>query len=77
MRHISHLRILILFALLVIIGNGQTDTSTLRGTVFDQQGASTIQSALVTLKNTRKEFTRTQLTNVDGEYLFEAVPPDT
>lgn len=54
----------------------QTGTSTIRGEVQDAQGAA-IAGVTVTLRNTAKNFTRTQITNDNGGYVFSAVPPDT
>ncbi|MFN6963884.1 MAG: carboxypeptidase regulatory-like domain-containing protein [Pyrinomonadaceae bacterium] len=54
----------------------QTGTSSIRGTVADPQG-NIVAGASVTLTSTTKAFTRTQVTNSDGLYVFTAVPPDT
>jgi Carboxypeptidase regulatory-like domain len=54
----------------------QTGTSSVRGTVTDQQGKSVV-GASVTLTNVEKSFTRTQVTNDGGGYAFNAVPPGT
>lgn len=54
----------------------QTGTSTVRGTVTDQQGR-VIAGATVTLIDTEKNFTRTQVTSGEGTYSFTAVPPGT
>ncbi|HEX8148162.1 MAG TPA: TonB-dependent receptor [Pyrinomonadaceae bacterium] len=55
--------------------SAQTGTSTVRGTVQDQQGQA-VTGATVTLRNAEKNFTRTQVTNDEGGYVFAAVPPD-
>ncbi len=52
----------------------QTGTSSIRGTVTDQQGG-VIAGANVTLTSTEKNFNRTQVTTEDGGYLFNTVPP--
>jgi hypothetical protein len=52
----------------------QTGTSSIRGTVTDQQGRA-VAGATVTLTNTEKNFSRTQTTNEDGVYSFSAIPP--
>jgi len=54
----------------------QMGTSSVRGTIADPQG-NPIAGANVLLKNESKNFTRTQVTNSDGQYVFTAVPPDT
>jgi hypothetical protein len=52
----------------------QGGTSTISGTVSDQQGKR-IAGALVTLSNTEKSFTRTQSTNDSGGFTFNLLPP--
>ena len=54
--------------------SAQTGTSSIRGTVTDQQGG-VITGANVTLTSTERNFTRTQVTTEDGGYLFNTVPP--
>jgi hypothetical protein len=54
----------------------QTGTSSVRGTVTDQQGKAVV-GASVTLTNVERNFTRTQVTGEDGTYSFSAVPPGT
>ncbi|HEX8180425.1 MAG TPA: carboxypeptidase-like regulatory domain-containing protein [Pyrinomonadaceae bacterium] len=67
----------LLFALL-LAGSAfaQTGTSSVRGTATDPQG-NLVAGATVTLSNTEKNFTRTQVTGEDGGYVFTAVPPGT
>jgi hypothetical protein len=52
----------------------QGGTSTINGTVSDQQG-NRIAGASVTLTNTEKSFTRTQTTNESGSFTFTLIPP--
>jgi hypothetical protein len=56
--------------------SAQTSTSSVRGTVVDQQGKAVV-GASVTLTNTEKNFTRTQVTGDSGAYAFTAIPPGT
>jgi hypothetical protein len=53
-----------------------TGGSTVRGTARDPQG-NLVSGATVTLTNSDRHFTRTQTTNNDGAYVFNAVPPGT
>lgn len=64
-----------LLALLFGSSYAQTGTSTLRGTVADQQGA-VVPDAKVTLRSAGKEFTRSQTTDAEGGYAFKTLPPD-
>jgi hypothetical protein len=52
----------------------QTGTSSVRGAITDPQGGA-VTGATVTLTNAEKNFTRTQTTNDEGVYAFNAVPP--
>ncbi|MEP7212872.1 MAG: carboxypeptidase-like regulatory domain-containing protein [Acidobacteriota bacterium] len=61
---------------LAFIAVGQTDTSTITGTVSDAQGAA-VPAAAVTINNSEKGFTRTAQTGDDGNYSFVAIPPGT
>jgi hypothetical protein len=54
----------------------QAGGSTVRGTVQDPNG-NLVKGATVTLTDPSKNFTRTQQTNEDGQYVFTAVPPGT
>jgi hypothetical protein len=59
-----------------IVAHAQTGTSTVRGTISDQQGKK-IAGATVTLVSTERSFTRTQTTGAEGEYTFSAIQPGT
>ncbi|HYO63485.1 MAG TPA: carboxypeptidase-like regulatory domain-containing protein, partial [Pyrinomonadaceae bacterium] len=52
----------------------QTGTSSVRGTVTDQQG-NAVAGATVTLTSAGTNITRTQTTSESGAYTFTAVPP--
>jgi hypothetical protein len=70
---------LLLCGLLLLVSHNvlaQTGTSSVRGTITDPQGGA-VAGATVTLTNTEKNFTRTQNTNEEGVYAFNAVPPGT
>ena len=54
----------------------QSGRSTVRGTIKDPQ-ENVVAGANVTLSNANKNFTRTQTTTENGNYVFSAVPPDT
>ncbi|HET7841882.1 MAG TPA: carboxypeptidase-like regulatory domain-containing protein, partial [Terriglobia bacterium] len=49
-------------------------TSSVRGTIADQQGG-VIPNAAVTLFNKETNFTRTQLSTATGNFSFDLVPP--
>jgi hypothetical protein len=55
---------------------GQTDTSTITGSVTDAQGAA-VAAATVTINNPEKNFTRNVETSSDGNYNFTGIPPGT
>ena len=57
-------------------GYAQSGGTTVRGTVKDPQG-NLVSGATVTLTDPGRNFTRTQTTNEDGAYVFNAVPPGT
>jgi hypothetical protein len=65
--------VLLLFAVSALAQSGGT---TVRGTVKDPAG-QLVNGATVTLTDPSKNFTRTQQTNEDGQYVFNAVPPGT
>ncbi|HSL54208.1 MAG TPA: carboxypeptidase-like regulatory domain-containing protein [Pyrinomonadaceae bacterium] len=54
----------------------QSGGTTVRGTVSDPN-QNLVKGATVTLTDPTKNFTRTQQTNEDGQYVFSAVPPGT
>jgi Carboxypeptidase regulatory-like domain len=55
---------------------GRDDGATVRGTTKDSQG-NVVSGATVTLTDSARNFTRTQLTNENGAYVFNAIPPGT
>jgi hypothetical protein len=69
------LRVLVVSLLLASAGFAQIGTATVSGTVLDPQGVL-VSGATVTLTNAGKNFTRTQMTNDVGGFVFRAVPPD-
>lgn len=75
----GHLGALIFWFLIFLLASpafGQSGRSTLRGTITDPQGGA-VAGASVTLTNTERSFTRTQVTTSDGGYVFTAIPPGT
>jgi hypothetical protein len=72
----SCLQLLLCGLLLLVSHNAlaQTGTSSVRGTITDPQGGA-VRGATVTLTNTEKNFSRTQISNEEGVYSFNAVPP--
>jgi len=62
--------------LLSSVSYAQSGRSTVRGTVKDQQG-NLVSGATVTISDSEKNFTRTQTTTQDGNYVFTAIPPGT
>lgn len=74
--HVMIFGALLLSLMACTVAFGQTGTASVRGTVRDAQGGA-VAGAAITLRNTAKNFTRTQTTNEDGGYVFNAVPPDT
>ncbi len=69
--------LVILTSCLIACSNifAQSGTSSIRGTISDPQG-NVIAGATVTLKSVEKNFTRTQVSNDAGQYVFTAIPPD-
>jgi hypothetical protein len=72
-----YLRQVLLFLALVALASapawGQAGTSTIRGTVTDQQGG-VIPNAKVTITHLGTGFTRNQLTSATGSFGFELIP---
>src|SRR5215210_5483190 len=66
------------FILIVFAASGyaQSGGSTVRGTVKDPNG-NVVSGANVTLTDPERNFTRTQPTNDDGQYVFSSIPPGT
>lgn len=67
---------LLIFVCLTGNLNAQSGTTTITGTVKDQQGAS-IPGATVLLTNPSNGFSRTTAVSNDGIYSFPAIPPGT
>src|ERR1017187_8693999 len=57
-------------------GQAGYDTSTLKGTIFDQQGVP-VSSATVTVKSAASGLSKTQKVEADGTYQLPALPPGT
>jgi hypothetical protein len=73
----SRLSALTIFLLFLCFGiNAQSGSSSIRGTVTDQQG-NPVAGATVVLKSSTKSFAQTKTTNSDGQYVFTPIPPDT
>jgi hypothetical protein len=68
--------VLLAIFLLSSFAYSQSGRSTVRGTIKDPQG-NVVPGATVTLADPEKNFTRTQTTSQDGNYVFTAVPPGT
>ncbi|HWN12170.1 MAG TPA: TonB-dependent receptor [Pyrinomonadaceae bacterium] len=65
--------------MLLMVGSAvyaQTGRATVKGTAKDQQG-NVIANANVTLTDADKNFSRTQTSTDNGDYIFTAVPPGT
>ena len=67
---------LMLLPVFVFQSQAQSGTSSVRGTIQDAQG-EIVAGANVTLRSEAKGFSRTQVTNDSGNFVFTAVPPDT
>lgn len=70
------LTLLAMAVFVFFVGNikAQSGTSSIRGSVADPQGNAVV-GASVTLTSEGKNFTRTQITTDDGQYVFIAIPP--
>lgn len=67
---------LMLLLVFAIYSQAQSGTASVRGTIQDAQG-EIVAGANVTLRSETKGFSRTQVTNDSGNFVFTAVPPDT
>lgn len=70
------LGILLTVMVSVVTAVGQGASSTINGSVADQQG-NRVAGATVTLTNAEKNFTRTQTSNDGGGFSFNLIPPGT
>ncbi len=70
------LGILLTVMVSVVTAVGQGASSTINGSVADQQG-NRVAGATVTLTNAEKNFTRTQTSNDGGGFTFNLIPPGT
>ena len=75
-RRLLQLASLLALILAATASFAQSGGTTVRGTVRDPQG-NLIAGATVTLTDPERNFTRTQQTNQDGAYVFQAIPPGT
>ncbi|HEX2269791.1 MAG TPA: carboxypeptidase-like regulatory domain-containing protein, partial [Pyrinomonadaceae bacterium] len=75
-RSLVQLTSLLVLILAATSSFAQSGGTTVRGTVRDPQG-NLIAGATVTLTDPERNFTRTQQTNQDGAYVFQAIPPGT
>ena len=66
----------LVITLFAVTSFAQAGGTTVRGTVKDPQG-NLVSGATVTLTDPARNFTRTQQTNQDGAYVFNAIPPGT
>ena len=76
----KRIALLLAASLLLVVASissfGQQGQSSVRGIVTDPKG-SPIAGATVTIAAPERNFTRTQVTNADGQYQFKPVPPGT
>lgn len=73
---ILFISVLLATLLMSSVAFAQSGSSSLRGTVTDLQGRA-VAGANVTLTNDARNFTRTQVTNDDGNYVFTSIQPGT
>jgi hypothetical protein len=66
----------LILALFCLPASAQTGTSSVRGTVTDQQG-NVVPGATVNLINPDTNTTRTQTSSDDGHFSFDLIPPGT
>ena len=79
MRKTLYLNACVALIVMLLIGSAahaQNGRATVKGTVRDQQG-KVVAGATVTLTNADKNFSRTQTSSEDGEYVFTTIPPGT
>ena len=74
MRLVRVIAVVFIALLVVVSAWGQTGTSTIRGTVTDQQGR-VVPNATVTLTNTATNAVRTAKTSEAGTYVFDLITP--
>jgi hypothetical protein len=67
-------RLLLCIGLLAALVRGQTFTGAVVGRVFDSQQAVMVNTA-VTLRSVERAFEWHTTTNMEGEYVFQLVPP--
>jgi len=67
---------LVVCALMTGLVNAQSGTSSITGTVLDQQGGG-VPGATVRITNPATNFTRTVTAGDDGTYSFPSIPPAT
>ncbi len=73
----NYLLVLITIAVIAFFHNGtpgQSGTTSVSGTVFDQTG-KVILGATITLSNVKKGFSRTAITNQNGTFIFPSIEP--
>ena len=73
---LSMFRLLIVFLALTGFASSQTSTTSLQGTVTDPSGGS-VANATVVVANEESKAERSTITDAQGEYRFQALPPGT
>ncbi|HKV34373.1 MAG TPA: carboxypeptidase-like regulatory domain-containing protein [Pyrinomonadaceae bacterium] len=73
---VSSLASFLVLILMTVTSYAQSGGSTIRGTITDMNDAA-VAGATVTITDPEKNFSRTQTTNQDGGYVFNAIPPGT
>ena len=79
--YLKQKKFLILIAVVIsaffsLTGNAQSGTTSVSGTVFDQNGKIII-GATITLSNAEKGFSRKTISNENGAFIFPAIQPAT
>ena len=64
----------VISAFFSLTGNAQSGTTSVSGTVFDQNG-KIIPGATITLSNAEKGFSRKTISNENGAFIFPAIQP--